>query len=501
MPRQSISVLITDLDNTLFDWVNIWHSSFSAMLERLVVDAGIPREELLRDFKTVHQRYGTSEYAFAIEELPSLIVKHPACDLAKHYYGAIEAYRCARREALARSPYPTVIETLEGIKDQGTLIIGYTESMEFYSNYRLRKLGLDRILDFLYSPADHDLPPGRSHEEIRYYPQGKYRLRRTANRHTPRGTRKPDALVLKDIVQSVGANIATTLYVGDSLIKDVRMAQEAGVADVWAKYGIANGRPEYDLLRQVTHWPDSLVETERHVTESDIRPSHTLEKSFDELLDIFTFVPFVDTSNERFGFVMDAWKKTIDVQQHFNDIELRIRNYAVTLLVAMLGAVAFAIKERLAMNLGGMPVSVAEALIIAALLGWVAFYFMDRWWYHRLLYGAVKHARTIEDRYSRFAPELLLTKAIADASSVRVWGWRIRSPRKIDLFYGAIALLLVIVVISLHFSTISLPQPQPTASSSNSSPTNAKSPRSATTVKQAPPPRSNPASSTKVPKP
>ena len=32
--------------------------------------------------------------------------------------------------------------------------------------------------------------------------------------------------------------------------------------------------------------------------------------------------------------VVEAWKKTVDVQQQFNDIELRIRNYAITLLVA-----------------------------------------------------------------------------------------------------------------------------------------------------------------------
>lgn len=177
MSKQTVSVLITDLDNTLFDWVDIWSSSFSAMLERLVADSGIPRGELIRDFKAVYTKHDTSEYAFAIEELPCLITKHPGCDLANLYSAAIEAYRGARREAMARSPYPTVTETLERIKDRGALIIGYTESMEFYSNYRLRKLGLDRILDFLYSPADHELPPGRSREEIRHHPQDQYRLR------------------------------------------------------------------------------------------------------------------------------------------------------------------------------------------------------------------------------------------------------------------------------------------------------------------------------------
>ena len=29
--------------------------------------------------------------------------------------------------------------------------------------------------------------------------------------------------------------------------------------------------------------------------------------------------------------IVEIWKKVIDVQQHFNDIELRIRNMAITL--------------------------------------------------------------------------------------------------------------------------------------------------------------------------
>src|SRR5215212_6370741 len=68
---QRITTVILDLDNTLFDWVEIWYKSFSAMLEQLVQRSGIEQEKLLSDFKAVFTRHGTSEYAFAIEELES----------------------------------------------------------------------------------------------------------------------------------------------------------------------------------------------------------------------------------------------------------------------------------------------------------------------------------------------------------------------------------------------------------------------------------------------
>lgn len=36
-------VLITDVDNTLFDWFNVWYQSFSAMIEEVERISGISR--------------------------------------------------------------------------------------------------------------------------------------------------------------------------------------------------------------------------------------------------------------------------------------------------------------------------------------------------------------------------------------------------------------------------------------------------------------------------
>ena len=39
--KQTVSVVIADLDNTLFDWFEIWYNSFNAMLTSLVDKSGI----------------------------------------------------------------------------------------------------------------------------------------------------------------------------------------------------------------------------------------------------------------------------------------------------------------------------------------------------------------------------------------------------------------------------------------------------------------------------
>ena len=290
--RSFATVLVTDMDNTLFDWLGMWQAAFGAMLEHLMADSGVPRATLEAEFFAIHQRHGTTEYAFAIQELPSLRARHApdAEDLPGRYAAAIDAYRVMRRRTLAL--YPGVRETLRAVRAAGALVIAYTESRAYYADYRVRTLELDGALDYLYSPPDHALPEGVTASQIRRYPPEHYRLRSTVARHTREGTWKPDASVLRDILSDVGAEPAAAVYVGDSLIKDVTMAQAAGVRDVFARYGDVRSRPGYDLLRRVTHWSPAMLARSEGIREADVRPTHVLGDGFAELLDHVEFRRF-----------------------------------------------------------------------------------------------------------------------------------------------------------------------------------------------------------------
>jgi phosphoglycolate phosphatase-like HAD superfamily hydrolase len=468
--NKQVSLLITDLDNTLFDWVNIWYRSFSAMFEVLLRQSGISRETLEREMREVFQREGTSEYAFVIEQLPSLRDNHsPTDDLTEIYSEAIDAYRSARDETLVL--YPTVLETLWAVKDQGSRIVGYTESMEFYTNYRMRHLGLDGVIDYLYSPPDHDLPLGKSLEEIRKYPSESYELKSTIQRHTPKGVTKPSPEVLKQIVSDMGIGVEAVVYVGDSLMKDIAMARDAGVSNALAEYGAAHQREEYELLRRVTHWSDKDVAKEKQVLASkEVEPDTRLRRSFCELLAKYEFVPFgqstssEDKEKERADRSLEAWKTTVTVQQHFNDIEMSVRNFALTLLVAIIAASALAIREKSLVSIFGFETSLAVWLLVGGIIAWLAFYFVDQIWYHRLLVGAVTQGRKLEELLERDVPGIGLTTAIGDASPYEFLGekfrkrFRIRrrftlhSKHKMQVFYFGIALMLFAFAVAAHFN-------------------------------------------------
>ncbi len=278
------TVLITDVDNTLFDWVDVWHASFTSMMETAAKITGVPLDEIYDAARAVHQKHGTSEYAFVLEEIPAFRNLY-GVEVTTKLAPAIDAFRQARRTKLKL--YNGVESTLVALRERGVLIVAYTESMAYYTNYRFRKLGLDHLVDHLYSPPDHQLPV-ESPQEIRHYPPDVYEMSHTIHSHTPAGELKPNPHILQAILSDQGRTSSESVYIGDSLMKDIAMAQQAGVDDVHASYGVAQHREQYELLKRVTHWTAADVTREQQITNgATVTPNRILSSNFGELLQLF----------------------------------------------------------------------------------------------------------------------------------------------------------------------------------------------------------------------
>jgi hypothetical protein len=151
---------------------------------------------------------------------------------------------------------------------------------------------------------------------------------------------------------------------------------------------------------------------------------------------------------------IEIWKKIVDVQQHFNDLELRIRNYALIVTGAFLGLGGYAIKDGGTVYVFGLEVSVAGLVVLAALLPLAAFYFMDRFWYHRLLDGSVVAGIEVEAAIQGLGYKVNLGSIIKEMSPFTLWctGTKIRSKTKMDIFYGMLFAGLLIVSAILAFA-------------------------------------------------
>jgi len=163
--------------------------------------------------------------------------------------------------------------------------------MEPYTVYRVKHLGLDGLLDILLMPRGHELPANIDPEWFEHHRFFQYSLQSTQRKYTPSGHFKPDPAILVGLMDELGTDPTRTVYVGDSLMKDVVMAQRAQVHDVLARYGAAQRRTEYGLLRDVTHWSTEDVEREKATSAeaAGIEATRVLEHSFAELLQHFRF--------------------------------------------------------------------------------------------------------------------------------------------------------------------------------------------------------------------
>lgn len=283
-------LLVVDFDNTLFDWVALWHSCFSAMMNQVVEISGVPFEEMREQIRTVHREHRTSEYAFLLESLPALQPCLQGRKAVEVFSDAIKAFRNARSANL--NLYPSVAETLLRIKGSGTRIAVYTESLSYYSFYRLKRLGLDGVVDAIYTPPDHDTPDGIDIDSVRSYSNDFYRLRFSKHEHTPLGELKPNPHILGQIIEHFGVTKEEAVYVGDSRHKDIAMARDAGVDHAWAKYGEAQDSKAYELLKSVTHWTDEDVVKEHEIRSREVSADVVLEDAFSDILDYYEFLEF-----------------------------------------------------------------------------------------------------------------------------------------------------------------------------------------------------------------
>ena len=291
----AIKLFITDLDNTLYDWVGYYIPSFLAMVGVLSKITGVSPEQLKAAFKRVHEMHRCTEYAFAIEELDVLADIDRGLSVAdriQKYFPAIEAFRQKRRELLHL--YDTVPETLEALKNRGIRIAALTDATTYYASRRLRQLNIEDYFDLMCASDDHgvpaDVPPStvRSLTESEYHPRIGLIL--------PSGNlRKPNPDLVGKVLNATRTEPHEALLLGDSLFMDVRMAQQARVWDAFAAYGAEQDESQYHELVKITYWRAADIAEYERLRHGAVQPSFTV-RTFSEVLNV---IESIDTSSPR----------------------------------------------------------------------------------------------------------------------------------------------------------------------------------------------------------
>lgn len=265
-------LLITDLDDTLYDWIGFFIPSFYGMVDEMANITQINRDTLLKEFKLIHQHYRSVEYPFASLELPSILNKYSgkSKEEIKEILGeAFHKFNSIRKCNLKL--YDGVEDTLKHLIENDITIIGYTESAPENGFYRLKKLGIAQCFKNIYTSESKyisDIPLDKNIITVK--------------------AKKPDKDILITICKQEKCSIGETVYIGDSLTKDVYMAKMANITSIWANYPKGNSN-YYNLLVDITSWTEEDFKREKELKEQyisvGIKPDYTISK-FSQVLPI-----------------------------------------------------------------------------------------------------------------------------------------------------------------------------------------------------------------------
>jgi FMN phosphatase YigB (HAD superfamily) len=279
-------LLVCDLDNTLYDWVAYFVSSFYAMVDQVVQITGCDRNMLLDDFRLVHQKHHDSEHPFALLETNTIKNIYKDDDwttIARKVDPALHAFNSARKQNL--QIHPGVRETLTILRQKGIKLVAHTESKLYGAVDRLDRLGLFEFFSRIYCrersvslhPFNRD-----SNDWLRRFPMEKIT---ELSFHQI----KPNPTILLEICAAEEVPPREAVYVGDSIARDVLMARRANVYAIWAAYGAEHRPAMYEALVRISHWTMEEVERERLLREEakSIKPDFIAHREFSEVLNVF----------------------------------------------------------------------------------------------------------------------------------------------------------------------------------------------------------------------
>ena len=279
MPR--FRAVVTDLDNTLYPWVDFIVPSLEAMVASLAATTGLPRVRIVQALKAVYSKYESNEYPFAIQE--SGIFEPYEADFdsfnALVLRPARDAFVAARERYLR--PYPGVRETLDALRARGLVVVGLTDAPRNAAELRLKHLRLDGHFDALYTLPGYPLPANVDPEIRRREEAGHYRSK-TPVFELPHAAEKPSPDGLARILKDFRLPGREVIYVGDNVKKDMPVAEACGAVGVWAEYGTYVSSEYRERLAVIS----AKAVTRRHVADETPQRWPLAISSFTQVLDV-----------------------------------------------------------------------------------------------------------------------------------------------------------------------------------------------------------------------
>jgi FMN phosphatase YigB (HAD superfamily) len=236
------AVLVTDLDNTLYDFAAYYEAGLAALVDELCFLLSMEEDAVTSSLREVFAHHGSIEYPFAVEEIPEVLALEDGIrnDVIRRCMSAFWSSASDRIE-----PYPTVRQTLRHLQRDGVTVIAHTDAPIHEVMRRLRHMNLDRYFTGIIAQQWFRRRPGRSQmvclSEVPGWSRPPRRMQPLWR--IPVADRKPSASVYRRIAQELGVHPGESTVIGDSVARDLLPAVEVGfTARAPESFGLARVR-------------------------------------------------------------------------------------------------------------------------------------------------------------------------------------------------------------------------------------------------------------------
>lgn len=237
-------MVILDIDNTIYNWLDVYSYCFQEQVEYLHKKVGLEERAIKTSFKKVFKKYDSLE-------VPDAVLELSIWDQCSMNQEQIENIQRAVQNILMDGwrknikPYPNVRETLEWLRANSVYVVGLSDAFSFWIDYRLTCLSMRECFDRIYALENGRIMHSKVVKEAR---EASNVI--SISLHEM----KPSTKIVEEVAELYKVDRSAIYLVGDSLKKDIAMAQSAQVHDIWAKYGTKFKRGNGSLLGEITPW-------------------------------------------------------------------------------------------------------------------------------------------------------------------------------------------------------------------------------------------------------
>ncbi len=269
-------LLITDLDNTLYNWKDYYATCFRGMVHALSIKTGISEDIIINEFHNVYLNHQSIEYSFAVQEF-NVFKNCSEKELLDIINFTKNIFVKISKKNL--KPYDGVKETLTWANNVGILVIGVTNATFSLAHNRLQTLGLTQKLNGLAALESFSLP----NDNLRHLNKNQNYSSKQKRWFFQTNEMKPNPSIYQKIITQLHLSPENIFVVGDSLENDIKPAKEIGAVGIWAKYGKVCLDSTNETLKKITPWDDAKISLIEH--SERIIPDFVIE-SYDEIMKI-----------------------------------------------------------------------------------------------------------------------------------------------------------------------------------------------------------------------